>query len=446
MRADNSIRAGLAFLVLGASARSEVLVVSSSGGGQFTNLQSAVNAAQEGDTLLVKPGAYSSFTIDGESLTVAADTGGPVTVYGSVVVRDLSAAQQVVLSGLVVTGATTTSMADAPGAGLVVTGNAGAVRVESCRFEGAIGYGDGWSVDAQDCCTQDHHHWGWEGAILDANSGGVAFVGCTFVGGRGSDAQLYCYCGEGGPGGDALRLSGGLAALYDCDLVGGRGGSNGWAGGPGGAGIRLLASTLCGVFASGSTFQGANGGDGYDFVYSEGGAGGDGVVLGTGTIAQFLECTSAGGMGGLACGHVFPPGPDGVPQSGSGTAFTFPVPRLVLESPSLVREGVDFPLTVRGRPGDVVNLYFGTRTAFRATAMWRGVLLARATFAPGQGHLVGILGPIPASGVLTASFRLPPLGEGIEADDWFLQAWRDSPVDGRALGSFAAVTVLDPAF
>jgi len=443
MSGGRRILSGVAVTGLATIASGEVLVVASGGGGQFTNLQSAVNAAQEGDTLLVKPGAYSTFTIDGESLTVAADTGGPVTVYGTVTVRDLSAGQQVVLSGLTVTGAITTSMADAPGAGLVVTGNTGAVRAKDCRFQGAIGYGDGWNGN---CCQQDHHHWGWEGAIVDANPGGVAFVGCTFVGGRASDGVYYCYCGEGGPGGDALRLSGGLAALYDCDLLGGRGGSSGTLGGDGGAGIRLLASALCGVFASGSTFQGANGGEAVDWSWAVGGAGGDGVVLGTGTVAQFVECASAGGIGGLSCGHAFPPGPDGFPQSGSGSAFTFAVPRLALEAPNLVREGVEVPLTIHGRAGDVVNLYFGTRTAFRATAMWRGVLLSRPTFAPGQGHLVGILGPIPASGVLTASFLLPPLDPGVEADDWFLQAWRDSPIDGRALGSFAPVTVVAPEF
>jgi hypothetical protein len=429
--------------VIGAIARGEVIVVASGGGGQFTNLQMAVNASHEGDTLLVRQGAYSSFTIDGRSLTIAAEDAAIVTVYGTVTVRNLAAGQSAVLSGLVVTGATTTSMADAPGTGLVVTGNAGAVRAKGCRFEGALGFGDGWSVDTNDCCTPDHHHWGWDGAILDANPGGVAFVGCTFVGGRGSDGLLYCYCGTGGSGGDALRLSGGLLALYDCALTGARGGSNGYAGGPGGAGARLLAAGVTGLFASGSSFQGGNGGDGYDFIFSEGGAGGDGIVLGTDAFAQILDCSMAGGTGGLACGHVFPPGPDGVAQSGPGSVFPFAVPKLVLEAPRVVREQTEVPLTVRGRPGDVVYLFAGTVTPFRATAMWRGVLLARMLHLPGTPENVLILGPIPASGELTTSYHLGDLPDGVEADDWFLQVYRNSPLDGRALGSFAPITLLD---
>jgi len=114
------------------SARAGVIVVDSSGGGQFTNLQMAVSAASNGDTLLVRVGGYSSFTVDGKSLSIVATSGATVTVFGSIVVQNLAADQSVVLAGLKVTGATTTAMSDTPGVALYATANAGPLRVHDC--------------------------------------------------------------------------------------------------------------------------------------------------------------------------------------------------------------------------------------------------------------------------------------------------------------------------
>lgn len=49
--------------VLPATARADVWVVDKSGGGDFTQVQPAVDAAQPGDSVLVRPGLYSAFTL-----------------------------------------------------------------------------------------------------------------------------------------------------------------------------------------------------------------------------------------------------------------------------------------------------------------------------------------------------------------------------------------------
>src|SRR5262245_6669651 len=64
-----------ALLTAAPLARAGVLVVSRTPGPgiDFTQIQPAVNAAVDGDTILVRNGSYMPFKIDGKSLTVVAD-------------------------------------------------------------------------------------------------------------------------------------------------------------------------------------------------------------------------------------------------------------------------------------------------------------------------------------------------------------------------------------
>ena len=67
-----------------------------------------------------------------------------------------------------------------------------------------------------------------------------------------------------------------------------------------------------------------------------------------------------------------------------------------------------------------------------------------------QPEKIAILGTIPASGpasgVLTTALAFPDQGLGVASAQCFLQTFRVSPIDGIALGSFAALTVLDSAY
>ncbi len=65
-----------------ARAQGALLVVDAAGGpgSSFTSLADAVAAAADGDTLLVRSGAYAPFTIDGRTLIVVAAPGTSVVV------------------------------------------------------------------------------------------------------------------------------------------------------------------------------------------------------------------------------------------------------------------------------------------------------------------------------------------------------------------------------
>ena len=126
----------------------DVLVVDDDGGVGvgFVDLQAAVDAAGEGDVILVRGGTYSGFIVDGKALTVQADTGATVDVASpssvSVNVVNLGAGQSVVLRGLHVEGG---SLGIEPPfqqsyrAGFSATDNAGSVWVEDCRIRGTAG-------------------------------------------------------------------------------------------------------------------------------------------------------------------------------------------------------------------------------------------------------------------------------------------------------------------
>src|SRR4029079_10896693 len=75
-----------------------VLVVGS--GGTFADIQPAVDAARDGDAVLVRTGSYSGFTIPDKSLVVAADAGATVDVQGSVRVDGLAAGRSVLVAGI----------------------------------------------------------------------------------------------------------------------------------------------------------------------------------------------------------------------------------------------------------------------------------------------------------------------------------------------------------
>lgn len=72
-----------ALVLLVASVRGQgVLVVDAGGGGDHLSIQAAVDAAMEGDVVLVRQGSYTSFRILGKGISVVADRGALVTVGG----------------------------------------------------------------------------------------------------------------------------------------------------------------------------------------------------------------------------------------------------------------------------------------------------------------------------------------------------------------------------
>src|SRR5688572_15695587 len=96
-----STRTALRLLPLAAlmsTARAGVITVGPAGA--HAAIQPAVDAALDGDTVLVAPGTYAGFTVDGKHLQVVAAS-SPVTVNGTVVLRNVAAGGSATLAGFV---------------------------------------------------------------------------------------------------------------------------------------------------------------------------------------------------------------------------------------------------------------------------------------------------------------------------------------------------------
>src|SRR5690349_16637044 len=107
-----------------------VWVVDAAGAGDFAAIQPAVDAAADGDWLLVRAGSYAAFTLDGRSLGIAADAGAQVQVAGGACVRNLAPRAQVLLLGL-----SLYANPAAPGGasqGLLAQDDLGSLHVEAC--------------------------------------------------------------------------------------------------------------------------------------------------------------------------------------------------------------------------------------------------------------------------------------------------------------------------
>ena len=100
-----SLLLGWIGLALPLSGQGNVLTVDRDGSSMpdFTQLQPAINAAAEGDVILVKEGVYSGAFIDGKSLTVQAEAGATV-VTTTITIRHLAASQSTRLRGMTLSG------------------------------------------------------------------------------------------------------------------------------------------------------------------------------------------------------------------------------------------------------------------------------------------------------------------------------------------------------
>src|SRR5690606_21054232 len=95
-------------------------------GVDFTVIQDAVDAASDGDVVLVRAGTYAGFEIDGKGLTVAGDAPITLTDGSRVTVENTTAGQSVVVRGFSLTthafGALSIALCSGP------------VTIEDCAF------------------------------------------------------------------------------------------------------------------------------------------------------------------------------------------------------------------------------------------------------------------------------------------------------------------------
>jgi len=379
---------GLLLLMLLARPLQAAVVVVDFANGPGTDyefLWQAIDAAADGDTLLIRPGFYETWvTVDGRSLTLLGDGAG-VNIDGTLTVRHLAAGQRVVLRGLELGYAGSVELYD----------NDGVVYVEDCTI------------------LADQEGGAGELAGLLAVDSRVVVTSCALAG-------SLNYAVHEAPPSPALQAVRSEVVVTDSTLVGGDGTDPYADSVPGAAGLWLDDST--------ATLEGCTvlGGIGDTAV------GGTGVVALNGSSLHLLQTDLAGGGG-------TPTGDAQLVASGStlsvlaGTAHALP-------SVSPVREGELFSVTVQGAPGDSVWL------ALSLAPGWTPIFGGQHVLTVGAPFQLFALGPLGPGGQLTLSSTVPSLG-ALESLDLFLQELSVGAGGGaKAAGPTTVVTLLDAAF
>jgi len=399
----------------------DVLVVAPTGA-PFSDVQTAINAAVDGDTILIKPGSYAGFTLDGKSLSIVSDVVGGASLLSLSIVQNIGVGQRVTISGLIY-----------PAGAMYCNSSAGSLRFEAVEtsFPVMPGFPDDglWVVGCSDVAVL-------RSKLIGGPSFG-AFPSNPGHGLRGDNSQL---------------------AVYDSILRGGKG-SDGAYMGTGGSSYPALAgasgawiSGSTSLLASGCSFEGGPGGNGRPGTCfpgtisgGAGAPGGAGLNVQAGAQAYLLDSTTTGGTGGNggsaapSCGA--PAGPSGsAGPSTAGAVALLPGPRGVLRCATHVREQNSLALTIEGQPGDSAWLRVGLSAQWVLDLPFKGVQLA------GPATRRMFLGSIPTSGVLNTNVFYGDLGPGIESRTWHVQLFlRDSGGNPR-YGSAAVIVVLDSAF
>jgi hypothetical protein len=356
------------------------------------SIQAAVDAADEGDVILVKAGAYASFTVDGKSVCVIGE-GGPM-VASAVRVRNLQADQSVVLRGF--------SQISLPS----LTNNSGPVWVEGCLASIEMTSSDS-TVGFFRCRTEN----------LSASNSTVIAYHSTLQGANGRDAHVFdcssCIYTDAEPGTAGLSVRDGAAFLFGSSVQGGQGGAEYR---PDDCGFCETCLGFCGFLPPGC------GGDALELVRSSS------TQLETELVFGF----EGFGYGGSGC--------DGEAVSG-GTPTTLPGKTGEFSVDSPVSAGSPLHYKFEGPPGWRVFVTYASEYTPVFDPTFRGMSVV-----PLDSPTV-FVGTLPASGLLEV---IQPAGNlfelGSAARVFYMQAKLYDPSSGiGVLGTPSALVVIrDP--
>ncbi|MEW6743930.1 MAG: hypothetical protein AB1486_14355 [Planctomycetota bacterium] len=359
-------------LVLAPLALSRTWVVALDGTGDFFDIQSAVDAARDGDVILVKDGTYPGFTFD-KAVMVRA-WGSTFTVsdhHPQVTIRLVGAGKRAGIGGMRQSGRLEILASE----GEVIlddvesAAEAPAVLIENCS-----------SVVATDLTIG--------GAMLKIVSSSVS---CSRLSVHGASGSHDADTGNGYPGGPAIVVFNSLMVLANPVLVRGGDGGDGaftwWYdpqgnGGAGGAAIEATDSTVIILGDEGEEVRGGDGGDGYEFYAGDGGDGGAAYLEVRNSAAVVSKVALLGGQGGAGS----PPGTDGPPFIGNVTRIDR-FPHLTMSGN--LHPGSSFEVSVELVEAGRVLLILANRTGFVPLARFLGPPLS---VLPGGGFFLVLSG------------------------------------------------------
>ncbi|MEW6745864.1 MAG: hypothetical protein AB1486_24245 [Planctomycetota bacterium] len=362
-------------------------------GGDFAQIQPAIDAAQEGDLIFVVPGPTYDYFVLRKALTICV-TSGRFKVKGASV-TGIETGKSARLTGL-----------DIDDAGLSIRDCPGRVIAEDVACRAGYAWWSPWALLEMSNCSFVH----LTGISVDADRFQYTYdaaAGTVVV--ESSDVVLTDVHIQGWSAAEAdpgQWGEDGLAALFiaqssrvvlaNCDITGGAGGQGGYVdlcgwpgtGGEGGPGVRVQLSDLLIVGCCPSSIRGGRGGDGgtlyMDRCVGKGGDGGPGLI---GTSALVSDVALSGGEGG--CGQ--PPGMDGEPYVGN---IEFADPRL----PSLamagdIHPGSNWAVGVNAATGDRVWLVVSSDCGWVDLPRFRGAPFSAVPGLFFVGFPAGTVGP-----------------------------------------------------
>ncbi len=274
------IGAWLGLALLSVPAAAGVIVVAADGSGDYAQINQAIVAASDGDTLLIRSGTYAPFIVPGKALQIVADEGASVNVHGYAAVTNLPAGKTVLLGGLITAGQLPVHR------GLYLEDNAGPVRMRDCVLQG-------YSVPPIWCKSEYDLPSGQDGAHV-VNCDDVALIACTVRGGMGGSAEWLLCLDQAGAGGRGMHEEDSRVTLHDTTVVGGEGGTAGY-GGDGGAGVTLAGTSE--LFAAKCNVRGGDAGNTND-ILDYCGDGGTGMFVDAASTARLLDTQVTGGLHG----------------------------------------------------------------------------------------------------------------------------------------------------
>jgi hypothetical protein len=430
----------LVTLLLAAHASADVIVVSKSGApGTLPTVQAGVDAAADGDTVLVQglgaPMFNEDVVVAARAITLIADD-GPAPRLRSLVLRDLPAGGQLVVRGLRV---------DLAPSGTAVI----AIRVLDCagsvRLEGLVAQGSHGTSGSVALLTPSVNA---APGMTIAGCADVALHACTLTGGGGTSLEDEDVQFNPTSGASGVIVTASNVSAHDCTLKGLGGGSVfdtvTDSGGAGGDGLRNVNGT---VFVSGGIASGGAGGHGDCDVFAgicgAGGKGGNGIRQDLPGAALFVRDVTASGSPGGNSSAPGGDGQDGLPVRITAGGFTrFEEPARQFSASSPVREGGTASLVTSGQAGDFAFLLVGGHLGQAIAPPWQGAFLVVPPYSA-PAILLGSTG-----GTLTTLLTAPELPAGLQAVTFHMQSvFQPSGASSPTLiGPWATVTVLDSAF
>lgn len=406
MRIRTVVTSSFALLLAALPAHADLLNVEANAAQSFATIQAAVDAAHDGDVVLVRAGAYPGFTIVDKDLSVVADVTGGAKIHGVVAVLGLAAGKTVVLGGLSV------SLAAADRA-LVAVDDAGIVWIEDCQFVPGSG---------RACTTPEPGAW-------IENSARVVFIRSALYGSSADVAQ--------GSGGDALHVASSTVDVHVCHVIGGfpsfESCGPAFDGGNGGSAMRTVGASR--VYLDGAVLHGADGASGVHG--GTGGDGGHGLAISTTSELVAFGASMSAGDGGVGCGSAAcPDGAPGIACNGEPIEVAGIAPYITGCPP--MPSGWMSTLVLYGDPGDRVFLRISPDAHFEFDADVRGVQLVRG------GKLLAV-GHLPPSGAAGIQLFVPHIAPAGDARRLFVQAIHRRTNGELMFGGVRAVIVLGPS-